>query len=603
MSLNGVQLHLVERLADAEDFMRWLGQSRRVLGVDTETTGFSAYKQKIRLIQFGDTRTGWAMSWDLWKGLAMEALERYEGPIAFHNMRFDGAFIEHHSNWRIPRERSHDTMLMAHVVNPLGSGALKSLAARHVDRRALAGQNLLDEAFKKHGWDWATVPINFPAYWQYSALDPVLTCGLWEHFIEHCGVGGKYDRVYALEMATRHTVSAMERNGIPLDVDYSVLKAMELRTYAEEVADWCKGTFGIANPGSNPQLVKKFTDLGAEITQFTGTGAPSVNKYQLAIFTNEGSGAVQALAQQVLRMRKAAKTAQYFENFVEHSIDGVVHPEIRTLGARTGRMSVSNPALQQVPKGDATVRRAFLPSEGNKIVTCDYSQIEMRLLAHFSQDGMLIDAFKNADAMGGDFFVSIGRDVYNDPEFAKSDKRRGLIKSTMYGKAYGAGINKMAETAGVAYATMEAVVHGLDAKYPGIRAFTSDVENIGFRRQRDEGQGYVMTPLGRRLPCDDGHVYALTNYLIQSTAAEVFKESLVRLDHLGLTDYMALPVHDEVVFNMPVGDIEQARHEIPYVMSDMKNYLLELTTEFDGPLDNWGQKYAIKPVSPTYESI
>ena len=110
----------------------------------------------------------------------------------------------------------------------------------------------------------------------------------------------------------------------------------------------------------------------------------------------------------------------------------------------------------------------------------------------------------------------------------------------------------MAESAGVPYSQMEPVVHAVDARYPGIKRFMKSIEDIGMRRLRSEGQGYVMTArTGRKLPCDDDKIYALTNYLHQGHAAEIFKRALVDLDMAGWADYMVLPVHDEILLDVP----------------------------------------------------
>jgi DNA polymerase-1 len=309
------------------------------------------------------------------------------------------------------------------------------------------------------------------------------------------------------------------------------------------------------------------------------------------------------MAKIILDLRKADKLAgTYFSNFLKMNADGILHPSIKTLGARTGRMSMTNPALQTLPKGEATVRDAFIPYEGHALISCDYSQVEMRLMAHFSEDERLIGAFLDADAAGGDFFVSIGKDIYQDPDFNKKDKRRGLVKNTMYGKAYGAGKKKMAETAGVPYNLMSAVVDQIDASYPGLKGFAGKVEDIGFRREREEGEGYVLTPFGRRLPCDSGRVYSLVNYLLQGHAAEVLKDALVRLDHSGYGDYMLLPVHDEVIFSLPKEEVKDAMHEIPEIMGVTGGqYKVPLLADCEGPLARWGDKYREKAAAQPLE--
>jgi DNA polymerase-1 len=111
------------------------------------------------------------------------------------------------------------------------------------------------------------------------------------------------------------------------------------------------------------------------------------------------------------------------------------------------------------------------------------------------------------------------------------------------------------------------------------------------RRERLEGEGYVITPLGRRLPCDSGRVYALTNYMIQSTAADCFKQGLIRLDAAGYSDWMILPVHDEIVLDVPVEHVKQTLHEVPEILSD-KSMGVPITADADGPWTNWGAKYS-----------
>jgi len=262
------------------------------------------------------------------------------------------------------------------------------------------------------------------------------------------------------------------------------------------------------------------------------------------------------------------------------------------MGARTGRMSITDPALQTLPSGDATVRRAFIPKDENHvIISSDLDQVEFRLTAAFSGDEKLIQLFHDADATGGDVFTEIMRQVYQDTTLQKSDPRRKLIKGVVYGKLYGAGVDKMALTAGVQTEVMRAVVDGFDGNYPGVKDLQRNIEDAGMRRLRAEGQGYVQTRTGRRLPCDDDRVYSLTNYLIQATAAEVFKQNLVKLDQADLTDLLIVPVHDEIVLQAPREDAEEVKKIVQECMTTRDGWAVPLTAGADGPFENWGQKY------------
>jgi len=602
--LSNVQLHLVDNVQKAQDFLHWLGQRRpyNAISVDTETGelpgnprdhALSPWHGRLRLVQVGDGEQGWSIPWDEWSGVFYEAMDKFDGPLICHNIAFEARWFDVQSRWDIPWHRAHDTMIMAHVVDPLGSGALKRLAALHIDSRAVALQETLDTELVKNGWTWGTVPTNFTPYWSYGALDCVLTTRLWEMFYKQCGPDGPYQRAYELEMATRKIVTRMEINGARVDLDYSQRKYDELTAYTESVKKWAKDTYGGVSITSNVQLVRLFESLGAEITEFTPTGQKSCTKDQLKILARDGNAEVSTLADTVLKQRKADKLAgTYFSNFLTESIDGIVHPSVKTLGARTSRMSITNPALQTLPKGDDVVRRAFIPKDDDHvIITSDLDQVEFRMFASLSNDINLINLFHLADATGSDPFTEIGREVYNDPGMQKSDKRRGLIKSMIYGRLYGAGVAKQALTAGVAEIQMKQTSDAFDNRFPGMSYFQRQIEDIGMRRLKSEGQGYVYTWTGRRLPCDEGRVYTLVNYLIQGGAAEVFKSNLVKLDQADLTEMLIVPVHDEIVLQAPREDAEEIKQLVRQCMTTTDGWAVPLTADVDGPLETWGDKY------------
>ena len=602
--LTDVKLHLVDSVNKAGQFLSWLGERRphNAVAIDIETGEYPGTDKKgalspwhgnIRLVQVGDGQQGWAIPFEEWAGVFYQGMERHDGPIVCHNIAFEAKWFAVKSRWDLPWHQAHDTMIMAQVIDPLGTGALKKLAAQYVDYRSVALQDTLDKQFVENGWTWGTVPVNFEPYWAYGALDTVLTMKLWEQFYEKCGPGQIYSTPYELEMATRRIVTRMELNGARVDLEYSQKKLDELTAYTEGVKQWGKDTYG-ASITSNVQLARIFEGLGSNITERTPSGQPSMTKEQLQMLLRDGNSEAQMLADAVLKQRKADKLASsYFSNFLKDNIDGYVHPSVRTMGARTGRMSITEPALQTLPSGDATVRRAFIPKDENHvIISSDLDQVEFRLTAAFSGDEKLIQLFHEADATGGDVFTEIMRQVYQDNTLQKSDARRKLIKGVVYGKLYGAGVDKMALTAGVQTEVMRAVVDGFDGNYPGVKDLQRNIEDAGMRRLRAEGQGYVQTRTGRRLPCDDDRVYSLTNYLIQATAAEVFKQNLVKLDQADLTELLIVPVHDEIVLQAPREDAEEVKKIVQECMTTRDGWAVPLTAGADGPFENWGEKYS-----------
>lgn len=588
---NDTNLYLVNSIEDVYRMRQWLRESREVLGFDTETSGLDAFAPgaKLRMIQIGDTRTGWAVPFERWGGAALECLDAWSGEYAAHNLPFDATWLKVHAGWEVPYHRAHDTAIMARIDRPNKSAKLKVVTTELIDPSAADGEKALKAAFKKYNWWWDTIPLDFEDYWFYAALDPVLAAHLFAYF----RTDKKYPKVYDLEMAVQRVTWKMQHKGMRVDTDYSQVKYNELTERVERNLDFSQKEWGIELT-SNPQLAEYLQSIGAKFERFGDSGVPSVDKEALGKLMLTDNLKVKDAVKMVLETRSASKlSSAYFDNFLRMNNDGIVHPNIQTLGARTGRMSVTTPALQTIPRGDALVRDAFIPvQEGEVILSCDYSQVEMRLLAHFSRDAKLQNAFKEADATGGDFFVSLGREIYSDPNFSKKDPRRGLVKSTLYGAAYGSGIDKMASTAGVPREQMEQVSKSVFAAFPGIKSFMSEIESIGKKRERSEGQGYILTPSDRRLPCDEGKVYALTNYMLQGTAAELMKKAILRLDAAGYTEYMRMPIHDEMVFSIPEVGIEESKKEIEELMSYCNGeFGVDLPAEPEGGFDRWGSKY------------
>ena len=602
--LSSVKLHLVDSVEKAEQFLSWLGERRpyNAIAIDIETGEFlgedakgalSPWHGDIRLVQVGDSEQGWAIPWNEWKGVFYQGIKDYDGPIVCHNIAFEAKWFAIRSDWDIPWHQAHDTMIMAKVIDPINSAALKTLAAKFIDYRSVALQETLGKQLKENGWTWGTVPVSFDPYWSYGALDTVLTMRLWEQFYPQCGPGGVYSLPYELEMATRRIATQMELNGARVDLEYSQKKLQELTEYTDGVKSWASATYGGLTISSPQQLARTFESLGAVISERTATGQPSMTKDQVQLLSITGNEEVKFLANQVLQQRKADKLASsYFSNFLADNVGGFLHPNINTLQARTGRMSITEPALQTLPSGDATVRRAFIPKdEDHVIISSDLDQVEFRLTASFSGDQSLIELFRQADEVGGDVFTSIMHQVYQDNTLTKEDPRRKLIKGVVYGKLYGAGVDKMALTAGVEAQIMREVVEAFDRSYPGVKLLQKNIEAAGTARLETEGIAYVNTRMGRRLPCDDDRVYSLTNYLIQASAAEIFKQNLVKLDQADLTDYLIVPVHDEIVLQAPKDEAADVMQVVQECMTTRDGWAVPLTAGVEGGFSSWGAKY------------
>lgn len=592
MGLGNPRLELVNSVGMADQFMSWLGESREVLAFDTETTGLDPSSDDLRLIQFGDMNKGWAIPWETWGGVGLEAIAKYEEPMVGHNSKFDVRFIERHGNIKMKRSLIHDTRIMCHLIDPNGSTALKPNAARLVDPAAAYASKALDEAMSQQKWTWATVPIDFPMYYLYGALDTVLTAHLYNKIKPT--IDATYSAVYEMEKNVQWVLADMEARGSRIDLQYTREKSSELAAFAAGVDNWCKTAYDV-NPGSNVQVADKLIELGVDLFAKTKTGKFQLDvdvltwviggesdQYDITQF-NEG----QMLAYQVLKRRKSEKIrSTYLDNFLESAdTDGFVHPRMNQLGARTGRMSMERPALQTLPRGPV-VRDCFIPRDGNTLLTADYDGIEMRCLAHFAQDQSLNDAINS-----GDIHLAMARLIYQDDTIERKDKRRQITKNTNYAKLYGAGQEKIALTAGVSLVEARAFLNQYDVMFPGVKAFQSRVGRTIGERKRDTGVAWVTTPIGRLELANGDKDYGLVNSLIQGMAADVFKEALVRLDETDASQWMVLPVHDEVVFDVPLDSVTDAREIIRKAMHDDR-WAVPLTIGIEGPLDRWGQKYS-----------
>lgn len=580
MSLDNVKLHLIESFDDAQAYMEWFGNlpAGEPIAVDTESTGFGwRGDDYVRMVQVGNHEHGWAMRWDRWSGL-FEATMKLHGddPIDFMNAKFDWPFIRK-MGIELPKSNIQDVGVKSHILEPHMSRALKNQSIRHVDPTAGALQRQLDEGMEKNGWTWATVPFEFEPYWMYAALDTVLTRQLDDHHTPLVEAQAPY--AYEIENAFQWVAMRTEENGVHVDVNYAREHFDKFTRYCDDVERWCRREYNVS-PGSNQAVIRILADAGVEFDKRTKGGALSLDADVL-------EGIDHPLAENVLMRRRLQKIANtYIIHYInEADSQGLIHPTINTLGARTGRMSMSEPNFQNVPvrgghAGIKIVRNCITARPGRTLVFCDLDQIEMRGLAICASERGLIEAFRQPD----DFFVTIARNIYQDPHLIKSDPRRQPTKNSMYAKIYGAGVAKQAITAGVPFDQMAFINKSLNLAYPGIESFARQIINEGIQR------GYVTCPLtGRRHYPDRGKEYALVNYLIQGWAASVFKIKALELAAAGLDEFMTAFIHDEFMLDVPNEDVTDVVHTIQKIMNDDSMFAVPISAGV-AIGKRWGEK-------------
>jgi len=575
--MEDVQLEFVNSFSQAERMMAWLGERRPqpFLAFDTETSGLKPWRDKLRLVQIGDGKTGWTIPFtgeSSWCGLVQEVFKRWDGDWAGHHVKFDENFLLLHAGIKLPRA-PHDTMLMSRLADSQASAALKNMSDRWIHPDSSQGQRALTAAMDMNHWEWGTVPLEYPVYWGYAALDTVLTARGTELLLPRVP-----QEAYEIERACSRVLGRMERTGMRIDRHYTETVGDRLAYLVEQETAAVIREYGV-KPGSNDAVAAKLIEDGVELVETTETGKWRLDKEVLLELQHP-------LAEKVLLIRAARKiVSTYFINLqTDLDENDRVHASINQVAARTGRMSVNDPALQTLPRG-TVVRDCFIPAEGNVLLSIDYDQIEMRLLAHFCRDPALIDAINT-----GDLHTATARRVYGDPTIGKKDHRRQTAKNAAFAKVYCAGVAQFSRTAGVDIEIGRALLNEYDVTFPGVPAFERAVAHTVESRVRNEGRGYVVTPTGRVLFTDSKRSYTGVNYLIQGHAGEIFKRQLVALDAAGFGDYLLCPVHDEAIFEVPMQYAEEALHEAEQVMTDAVRYVVPITATGE-ILQRWGDKY------------
>lgn len=602
-----VAIYFPEYDEDLAGFDRFLDATPRVIGLDTETTGLKIYSKGFacRLVQFGDAREAWVLRADRFAGKIRQALARPDLRFVAHNAPFDLLVLDRVglASLEMLGPKVFDTYILAHLCDPRtehdgGPGlGLKSLAVRFVDADAADTANGLYEAFRKtyranRHTGWALIDIDHPLYVLYAGLDVVYTARLLPELgalIKAEGLSQLAEFEHRVQLITAH----QQRRGLLVDVDYTERLVDDLAAEADRFRK-AAASYGVENVNSTRQVTEGLLGMGEVWSEKTATGNPAVGKevlLPLADLNKDwqrlGLREPNPLAEAVLRSKRAEKWREayalpFLEDRDEHDR---VHPQIKSLAARTARMSVSNPPLQQLPSGDWTIRRAIIADPGQLIVAADYSAVEMRVLAAMAG----VSRMKQLIADGADLHTETARMVYGagwDTADGKDQKRmRGLMKTVGFGKVYGGGATGLARQSGLPYEQVKFAVDRYDEVYPEIPAYGRVLQ-----RQAAFGGGAVVTPVGRRLPLDRNRAYAATNYAVQSTARDLLAKALCELDDAGLGRHVLLPVHDELVCQVPAEEAEDVIHLIGALMESTFQGV-PIVTEPEVYGASWGHGY------------
>ena len=604
-----VTVYMPERRADLDGFERFLAQGDKVLGLDTETTGLDIYSPgyELRLVQIGNGREAWVLRADLFADVIRRAL-RQPRAFAVHNAAFDLQVLDRCLGVTIEElgDRVFDTRIFAHLLDPRqphegGAGlSLKPLSAIYVDERAPDTQEGLTAVFRtiKHPETgkpctkdngWAFVPIDHPTYVLYAGLDVILETRLFAELaplVKDLGLA----HLSKFEHLLQCLLAKMQRKGVRLDVPY--IRTLD-GTLDEEAASYREvaARYGVENVNATGQVAAALEAMGETLTETTPSGATKVDKAVMLPLADLDNGwnRIEAstpnpLADAVLRAKRAEKWRTAYVGAFEslRDSDDRLHASIGGLAARTARMSISRPPLQQLPSGDWKIRRAVIADPGHKMISADYDQIELRVLAALAD----VKGMKDAIASGQDLHGYTAALVYG-PDFTKFHRK--LMKGVGFGKVYGGGAVTLARQTGAPLDAVKRAVAEYDRVYPEVRAYAARLQ-----RRAEYGRKEVVTVSGRHLPLDRDRLYSATNYVVQSTSRDVLAQAIVDLFDAGLGDYLLLPIHDEILAQAPDEDADEVAREIGRIMSgDFYGVPLTATGDVTGP--NWGSAYGCKP--------
>ncbi|QAX95024.1 DNA polymerase I [Streptomyces phage Sebastisaurus] len=599
-----VTINVPETDNDLREFMQWARTAalRGPIALDTETTGLDIYSRTFRLrtMQFGDERTAWVIHWERGGRFIEAALYvlRAAQHFLIHNAPFDWLVLDEHAPFalEILAPKTTDTKIKATLIDPrephkggIGTG-LKPLSAYWTDPSAPDTQGDLTEVFNSLGFTkqtgWANIPLDHPTYNLYAGLDVIYTARLDPILTAELARLGVRPALVDYEHQIARMCSVMMRAGIVLDEEYASTLSTKLHE-EESRYSVVAARYGVESVNSGAQVSEALLGMGEELTQRTDAGALKVDKAVLLPLADLdrdwqriGARDPNPLADAVLRAKRAGKwVTAYADTFLNNlDVNGRVHPNINTLAARTGRMSVTKPALQTLPSSDYMIRRALLADPGHVMLSTDFAAVEMRVLAALAN----VKRMKQAINAGEDLHDFTARLVFG-PNFTKAHRK--LCKGIGFGKVYGGGAETIARQTGAPIAQVRAAIAAYDRAYP-------EIVRASKKWQREaRATGLVTVSVtGRRLPLDRDRMYAVVNYQSQSAARDVLGQAMLNMEEAGLLDYMKLPIHDEVLASVPAREAQEFAREFERCMSfDLFGVPIESEAEVGGR--SWGSLY------------
>ena len=491
---------------------------------------------------------------------------------------------------------AYDTMLESYVLNSTATRHdMDSLAQKYLDHTTVSFQDIAGKGAKQLTFDQIALEQAGP----YAAEDADITLRLHQALFEKLTAIPSLASVLTdIEIPLVPVLARIERQGAFVDAALLGVQSIEL---GEKMVALEREAFEIAgeefNLGSPKQLgVILYEKLGLPVLKKTAKGQPSTAEEVLAKLAEDDY----RLPKVLMEYRSMSKLKSTYTDRLPEQINprtGRIHTSYHQAVASTGRLSSSDPNLQNIPVRTAEgrrIRQAFVAPAGYKLLAADYSQIELRIMAHLSKDEGLMNAFRH----NLDVHTATAAEVFKvELADVTSDQRRGA-KAINFGLIYGMGAQKLGKDIGVDTKTAKAYIDTYFARYPGVR------EYMDRTRAQAADQGYVETFFGRRLYLPEinsnkpqeraAAERTAINAPMQGTAADIIKKAMVAVDNWltssGLDAKVILQVHDELVLEVREDLVEQVSEEIRVHMSGAAKLDVPLLVEV-GVGNNWDEAH------------
>ena len=489
---------------------------------------------------------------------------------------------------------SDDTMLASYVLDSTGKHNLDFLSQKYLNLKTISFEEVAGKGAKQ--LNFSEIAIETAAH--YAAEDADVCVRLHHALQAKLQAQVELLKLYnALEMPLLSVLARLERNGVLIDDNLLVHQSMELSqqmmSLEQKAHDEAGHNFNLNSPKQIQTIL--YEQLQIPVIKRTPKGQPSTDESVLQELAEE-----YALPKLIIEHRSLSKLKSTYTDKLPEQINvktGRVHTSYHQAVTATGRLSSSEPNLQNIPirsPEGRKIRQAFIAPEGYKIVAADYSQIELRIMAHLANDEGLITAF----SQGEDIHRATAAEVFNVPLSDVTTDLRRKAKAVNFGLIYGMSAFGLAKQLDVSRSDAQTYINAYFARYPGVKKYMDDTRILA------KEQGYVETLFGRRLylPEIDSRNAALRQYAertainapMQGTAADIIKRAMLTVDEWllrGEIDVkMIMQVHDELVFEINAQEVDVAIEKIKSLMSGAAELNVPLIVDV-GVGDNWDEAH------------